>query len=263
IQLVCYSVIAGVSIFGNSLIWWKIHHRPRRRISDFFIINLSLSDILTGLLSIPLDLAERLSKGWPFWGFMCKIVYPLQTVLMAVTVLTLLGISAERYRAVITPMKRKPTRNTIISIICILWGISIVVAIPYMTVLKYDNMECYEVWSSRAHVAIYTVSIFVLLYVIPLTIITLCYVRIGLRLKQDMRSFRKIMARCSKNPHMTNVFALVVMVFAICQLPNHVIYLWHDLGRGGDWVYYSDVLPLCHILTYLNSALDPFALGML
>jgi len=60
---------------------------------------------------------------------------------------------------------------------------------------------------------------------------------------------------------MIKTFVAAVMAFAICQLPNHVIWLWHDFGTGNQWKHLNDVLPFCHILTYLNSAIDPFIFG--
>ena len=135
-QLVSFGVIMVITVVGNFLICWLELGRKPRKTSGYFIINLALSDIAVGLISIPLDIKERLSDGWPFFAFMCNVVYPLQTVLMAVSVITLLCMSVERYRAVITPFKSKPSGKLIVRVIGAIWAMSILLVTPYILVLK-------------------------------------------------------------------------------------------------------------------------------
>ena len=278
LQLVSLSVIAVIAVIGNALICWIELTRQPLKSSGYFIINLAISDLTVGLLSIPFDIVELLSGSWPFFPFMCNVVYPFQTVLMAVSVVTLLCMSVERYRAVLTPFKCKPTGRFIVRVILSVWFISILLVIPYALVLKIQYGNCAEDWPSHDHVKIYTLSVFTVLYVLPLTLITICYTKICLSMhKETVRwksmiryyglSIRKVRqiskARRRQNIRIIKVFVAAVMAFALCQLPTHVIWLWHDFGTGRQWKYLPDVLPFCHILTYLNSAIDPFIFGSL
>ena len=144
--------------------------------------------------------------------------------------------------------------------------------------LEIKEGDCVEDWPSQDYVKVYTVSVFLVLYLIPLTLITICYTKICIYLYQEARRWKTMtkyygtsvrqVRRISKARHMQNIkiikaFVAAVMAFAICQLPTHVIWLWNDLGSGGQWKYLYDVLPFCHILTYLNSAIDPFIFGSL
>lgn len=80
----------------------------------------------------------------------------------------------------------------------------------------------------------------------------------------SVRQVRRISnARRKQNIKIIQAFVAAVMAFAMCQLPTHVIWLWHDFGTGSKWNYLYDILPFCHILTYLNSAIDPFIFGSL
>lgn len=277
-QLVSFGVIITITIVGNFLICCIELKRKSNKSSGFFIINLALSDLAVGFVSIPLDIAEQLTSSWPFFGFMCKVVYPLQTVLMAVSVLTLLCMSIERYRAVLMPFKVKPSGKFIVQVIVSVWVMSILLVTPYTLVLIMKDGNCIEDWPSQHHVKIYTVSVFSLLYLLPLTLIIICYTKIGLYLDKKTKrwssmskyygqSIRQV-HRLSNVRHMQNiriikVFVAAVMAFAICQLPTHVMWIWHDFGSGSKWKYLYDVLPFCHILTYLNSAIDPFIFGSL
>ena len=263
---------------GNLFICWIELKGKTRKSSGYFIINLALSDLAVGFVSIPLDITEQLSDGWPFFSFMCKVVYPLQTVLMAVSVITLLCMSVERYRAVVTPFKSKPSGRCIVKVIASVWAMSILLVTPYTLVLKMEADNCIEDWPSQNHVKIYTVSVFLLLYLLPLSLITICYTKIGLHLQKDVKTWKSMVkyygnsvrqvrrissARHRQNIKIIKAFVAAVMAFAICQLPTHVIWLWHDFGTGSKWKYLYDVLPFCHILTYLNSAIDPFIFGSL
>lgn len=277
-QLVSFVLIITISIAGNFLICWIELKRKLRKSSGFFIINLAVSDLAVGFVSIPLDITEQLTNGWPFFAFMCKVVYPLQTVLMAVSVITLLCMSVERYRAVLTPFKVKPSGGFIVRVIVSVWVLSILLVTPYTLVLRMKDGNCVEDWPSQDHVKIYTASVFTLLYLLPLTLITICYTKIGIYLNKEAKRWRSMSkyygksirqvrllsnARHKQNIRIMKVFVAAVMAFAICQLPTHVIWLWHDFGSGSKWKYLYDVLPFCHILTYLNSAIDPFIFGSL
>ncbi|XP_078359699.1 neuropeptide FF receptor 2-like [Oculina patagonica] len=277
-QLVSFGVIIPITVLGNLFICWIELKRKSRKSSGYFIINLAVSDLAVGFVSIPLDIAEQLSNGWPFFPFMCKVVYPLQTVLMAVSVITLLCMSVERYRAVVTPFKPKPSGRFIVRVIASVWTMSILLVTPYTLVLRMKDGNCVEDWPSQNHVKIYTASVFSLLYLLPLTLITICYTKIGLYLHKEAKRWKSMAkyygnsvrqgrrisnARHRQNIKIVKAFVAAVMAFAICQLPTHVIWLWHDFGTGSKWKYLYDVLPFCHILTYLNSAIDPFIFGSL
>ena len=278
-KLVSFAVIIPITVLGNLSICWIELSRESRKSSSYFIINLALSDLAVGFVSIPLDIAEQLSNGWPFFSFMCKVVYPLQTILMAVSVITLLSMSVERYRAVATPFKSKPSRRFIVKVIVSVWAMSILLVTPYTLVLRMKDGNCIEDWPSKDHVKIYTASVFSLLYLLPLTLITICYTRIGLYLHKEAKRWKSMVkyygsnsvrqvrrisnARRKQNIKIIQAFVAAVMAFAMCQLPTHVIWLWHDFGTGSKWNYLYDILPFCHIFTYLNSAIDPFIFGSL
>lgn len=277
-QLVSFAVIVPLNVLGNVLICWIELSRKVVRSSSLFILNLAISDLAVGLVSIPLDITEILSDQWPFYGFVCKLVYPFQTVLMAVSVITLLCMAIERYRAVVTPFKCKPTSRFIIKVIVVAWAMSFLLVTPYTLILKMENGKCVEDWPSRDHVRIYTVSVFSVLYLLPLTLITIFYTRIGLYVQTEAQRW-KSMVRCygtsirqvreiaqsrhRQNTKLIAAFIAAVMVLAVCQLPTHVIWLWHDFDTKSEGEHLDVVMPFCHILTYLNSAIDPFIFGSL
>lgn len=249
-------------------------YKKKLKISDNFIINLTIADLLCCVVSIPFDIMERIVGYWPLGLFMCKIVYPLQTVLMAVAVGTLLFMAFERHRAIIAPLKPKISGKYVLLTIIILWITAILLVSPYMVVLEMDGLRCTENWPAPVFVKAFTASVFVLLYIVPLSIITAAYIRVGVRLKRGSSLFRNtfgssiacrmvLQVHARRNIHVVKIFICAVIAFAVCLLPFHIMWLWYDFGDGKYYKHYYDLLTFANILVYSNSAINPFIFGSL
>lgn len=277
LQLLFYSIIIAVGLVGNALICLSILSRKKRKTSEYFILNLAITDLSTSIISIPLDIIERLAGYWPFGSFLCKLVYPLQTILMAVSVSTLLAMSLERHQAIMHPLRpRMKGRKPIIMISAIWMGSTLLIS-PYIYVLGFDGFNCSEDWPGTDYVKAYTMSIFIVLYVCPLCGITVAYVRIGRKLYRDIKNMKEVLVdseggltgrrmlktRAHRNVRIVKIFVAAVVAFAVCMLPNHVMWLWNDYGNGYSSKYFNDLLVFTNILVYANSCINPFIFGTL
>lgn len=277
LQLLFYSIIIVVGSVGNALICLAILSRKKRKTSEYFILNLAITDLSTSIVSIPLDIIERLAGYWPFGSFLCKLVYPLQTILMAVSVATLLAMSLERHRAIMHPLKPRMKGKKPIVMIFAIWVGSALLVSPYIYVLGFDGFSCIEDWPGVGYVKAYTMSVFIVLYVCPLCGITVAYVRIGRKLYRDIKNMKVVMAdseggltgrqmlktRAHRNVRIVKIFVTAVAAFAVCMLPNHVMWLWNDYGNGHSSTYFTDLLVFTNILVYANSCINPFIFGTL
>ena len=61
----------------------------------------------------------------------------------------------------------------------------------------------------------------------------------------------------TQNIHITKMFVMVVMVFALSMFPNQVLRLLVDFGIGGDNEYFGIISVVCWLFTYSNSVLNP------
>lgn len=277
IQLLFYSVIIAVGSVGNALICLAILSRKKRKTSEYFILNLAITDLSTSIVSIPLDIIERLAGYWPYGSFLCKLVYPLQTILMSVSVATLLAMSLERHRAIMHPLKPRMKGSKPIIMICGIWVGSTLLVSPYIYVLGFEAGSCVEDWPGTGYVKAYTMSVFIALYLCPLCGITVAYVRIGRKLYRDIKTLQVVMAdseggltgrqmlktRAHRNVRIVKIFVTAVVAFAVCMLPNHVMWLWNDYGNGHSSKYFTDLLVFTNILVYANSCINPFIFGTL
>lgn len=278
VQVTCYAVITIVGTVANLILCGALLRKKQRNSSEYFILNLAITDLITCAVGTPLDMADILTQNWPFGAFMCKVVYPLQTALTAVSVATLTCMAIERYRAIITPFKPKKTGRFIKMTICAVWCLSVLLVSPYIAVLthKHEELSCTEAWQGVHHPKVFTVCVFLLLYSLPLCIISPAYMCIGFRLHSDdkkmqlfsktqgagNRQFYKLVRQRSRNNVViVKTFLFGAVAFGLCLLPYHVMWLWHDFGNGDQWAYFQNVLVFANALVYFNSLVDPFIFG--
>lgn len=275
-QLMCFPIISFAGLIGNVLICFAVFKRRRLRIIDVFILNLAATDLGTCVVSVPFDFIEILAKQWPFGTVLCKTVYPLQTILMAVSVYTLLFMSWERHRSVMPPLKPKLKAKRAFAVILMLWIACVSLVGPFIAILRVEiedgKAKCTENWPGEYHPKVFTLAVFIVLYVLPLFVITASYIKISQKLLRDIQRMRKAIggdkkgnvkkpltqARAHRNMRIVKIFVIVVIVFSLCMLPNHVMWIWHDFGSGQYYQYFDTIIVFCYILVYSNSAINPF-----
>lgn len=79
IQIVLYATILLLAIVGNTLvIFTLIQNRRMRTITNVFLLNLAISDVLLGVLCMPITLVGTLLRDFIFGEAMCKLLPYLQ-----------------------------------------------------------------------------------------------------------------------------------------------------------------------------------------
>ena len=84
-----------------------------------------------------------------------------------------------RFMAVVYPLRPQLTTRDAKKVIGVIWVFALALVSPYIAVLELsaDN-ECLETFTDKGLKAgVYTISIFLLQYVVPLSIIGLSYIR--------------------------------------------------------------------------------------
>ncbi len=80
IIIICYSIIFIISLFGNCLVCYVIlSTRQMRTVTNFYIVNLTISDIMMTLINIPFNVMRFVLDDWPFGELLCKCVPFIQT----------------------------------------------------------------------------------------------------------------------------------------------------------------------------------------
>lgn len=96
-KLVCYVVIFIVGVVGNTLVCLVVcGERKMKNVTNYFIVNLAAADLSVLLICIPFDFGEQVTAKWPYGAFLCRLIYPLQTMASIASVFTLVAISLNR-----------------------------------------------------------------------------------------------------------------------------------------------------------------------
>ena len=97
IRLACYVIIFIVGVIGNVLVCLVVcRERKMKNVTNYFIFNLAVSDLSVLLICIPFDSGEIVTGTFPYGAFMCRLIYPLQTLATTASVGTLVAISLNR-----------------------------------------------------------------------------------------------------------------------------------------------------------------------
>ena len=232
-----------------------------KTVTNYFILNLAVADLTLTLICIPFDIpVQEMGHVWPYGAFMCKILYPLQTMCLCASVFTLTAVSVTRYWAITHPFRNQLTTKQAKWIISCIWLLSIIPVSPYMYVLNLERGECQETsWKRDQHRKGYTLALFIMEYIIPLSVIAVSYILIGYELNKHSNPDHQHIktSQSDETAKVVRMLIVVTTVFAVCVLPNNVMWLWLDFGTGGDFVYFWEVVAFCNVLTFSNSAANP------
>ncbi|KAH8238382.1 hypothetical protein KR032_005248, partial [Drosophila birchii] len=129
----CYSAILLCAVVGNLLVVLTlVQNRRMRTITNVFLLNLAISDILLGVFCMPVTLVGTLLRHFIFGELLCKLIQFAQAASVAVSSWTLVAISCERYYAICHPLRSRTwqTINHANKIIAIIWLGSLICMTP-------------------------------------------------------------------------------------------------------------------------------------
>lgn len=63
--------------------------------------------------------------------------------------------------------------------------------------------------------------------------------------------------RLEHNTKIVKMLVSVVLLYAICLLPNQVVWLWYEFGSGRSWPYINELLIFGSLMVYINSSVNP------
>ena len=98
------------------------------------MINLSLSDLLLCLVTMPLTFMELVSFSWPLGNYplLCKLAGLMEGISVYCSTLTIASIAADRFRLIVFPERRENPMDWAVSILLPvgIWSGSLLLACP-------------------------------------------------------------------------------------------------------------------------------------
>lgn len=176
LRIVFYGVICIVGTVGNTLVILAYRNPRMRSVTNLFIANLGVADLTVTLINVPITVAYSALDFWPFGAFLCKAIPYILGITIFSSVGTLIAIAADRYRAIVHPLLPRIRTRHAIMIIAAIWIVALIYPTPLLIYQKLtEDGRCSEEWPSDQARKIYTVILFVALYLIPLIAISVLY----------------------------------------------------------------------------------------
>jgi leucokinin receptor len=284
--VIVYTLLSVLTVGGNALVCFIVFRfMGVITVTNLFIANLALTDLFIGLFCIPIVLvSDYLLSDWPFGTFMCKFTSFAQSVFVVCTVYTLIAMSVDRYIAIIHPLNTKLTRKQCRILIALLWTFSIMFSLPIFIDMgishtcfysesdnqtEYSQTICETIGLPPSLQAAYNAATITIIYLIPLCLLTIIYIRLGWQLYQnrapgEANSERDAKLKSSKQKVIKMCFA-VVFLFGICWFP---IQLYTNILRPYideiiDQKYVPHVYFTFHLMAMSNSCLNPVIYGVM
>ena len=267
--MVFLSIIFFFSLVGNTLLIITVYKRPElKKTVNYFIVNMAFSDFVFPLTAVPAVLAEISYSPWqwPISGttgsILCKLKNFVMTVSLTVSIESLVWIALDRFLAVVWPMKvHLITSRFRAFAIASTWIVALTVnsAHLYLSKLRkeYGKMTCSEDRNSVLFIVL-GYARFVLLYFVPLVVITILYCAIAVTLrKQDkMLQCTTVHRNDHKKRQAIKMSLCVVVLFYLFSLPFlTALIFWHTPVSKS--CLYEQLFVISSLGIFLSSTTNP------
>ncbi|CAF1125203.1 unnamed protein product, partial [Didymodactylos carnosus] len=281
--LFIYTILSILTITSNIFVCLVVFYYQRMvTVTNLFIVNLAISDLLIGIFCIPIVLiSDYLLSNWPFGTFMCKYFSFAQSVCVMCTVYTLIAMSIDRYLAVVHPMNQlKITQGQCKKLLALLWLFAISFSIPVYIEMNTRRV-CYNRGNkihlqticeangiSKSLQTAYNITSIIMIYFIPLVVLSIVYIRLGQALNKsrapgEAHSERDAKMEKSKRK-VIKMCCVVVIMFGICWLPMQIyINILRQFLEVKGYKYIPHIYFAFHIMAMSNSCINPFIYGVM
>ena len=126
-------LIIVVAVLGNSLVIYAFfsYHRLRHNVTNYFIVSLAVSDILTAFFVTTFELDKVIYFQWSHGEFLCHVWTFMYLLMVPGSVINLLAVTIDRFLVLRIPLRYTTlmTRRRATIAICVLWLYALVTAL--------------------------------------------------------------------------------------------------------------------------------------
>ncbi|XP_036964486.1 neuropeptide Y receptor type 2 [Acanthopagrus latus] len=270
VLILAYSTIILFGVTGNSLVIYVVYKfKNLRTVTNFFIVNLAVADLLVNMLCLPFTLVNTLYGEWKFGQVLCFMLPCAQGMAVHVSTITMNVIALDRHRSIVYHMETKISKDMCAVVIAITWAVSALLASPLAIFREYGTFDlspdtsmqvCTEKWpGSSMNGSIYSIAAFLVQYGLPLVIISVAYIRIWNKLKKTSGGRNDRHQRRKKT---TKMLLTMVVVFAVSWLPFYAFQLAVDIDS--TVLYMEDfklLYTVFHIMAMCSTFVNPILYG--
>ncbi|XP_064467308.1 prolactin-releasing peptide receptor-like [Ornithodoros turicata] len=266
-----YVLIFIVGVCGNMLVCFVVFHKNNMQtVTNFFIANLAMSDILLCTLAVPFTPLYHFMTTWVFGSVLCHVVPYAQGVSVYISAFTLMAIAIDRYFVVIYPFRARMRLRVSVGIVLSIWVVSGLLTLPYgifMTLIQDNTDEkrfyCEEEWPYEVNRKTFSSLTTTLQFLVPFSIISFCYVRVCCKLRDRVRAkpgakSLKQMERM-RTRRTNRMLIAMVIIFATSWLPLNLYNLVADFYiPASKWAYSNAFFFVSHAVAMSSTCYNPF-----
>ena len=271
------AILFLIGVVGNFLIVIIIAtNKSLHTMQNIFVFNLAVTDLFTLLVYLPLTVYKLIEvQWWVFGKFACIYILPIADIVPSVSILTLVAISVDRYRAITSAntYRSKTSTKSIAFVLIGIWsGCYLAVGLPVNFAMKYlaKQKMCFVYFESNQNAKLYFMARFVILYLLPSFIIFICYTRVNKTLVHSMRFLNRSVTagksrikRMKRQKRVMAMFFAIFLTFAFCFLPFNLLIILYNyfpgvVRRYTTMLFYT--MNLASTLAIANSVCNPLIL---
>lgn len=267
---VIYTVIFVLGLIGNILVCFVvIRNKAMQTVTNLFISNLALSDILLCVFAVPFTPLYSFRGSWSWGSLLCHIMPFAQGCSVYISTLTLMSIAIDRFFVIIYPFRPRMKIETCISVIIMIWTFAITVTMPYAIFMTYYDLDigrfCEETWPSEKLRRLFGSVTSILQFVLPFIVIAFCYTCVSFKLndrakaKAASKNSRKEEIDKSRKRRTNQMLIAMVAIFGLSWLPLNVINLCNDYYMYAiHYKYYFLIFFTVHVIAMASTCYNPF-----
>ncbi|KAM6894346.1 neuropeptide Y receptor Y2, like [Lycodopsis pacificus] len=280
VLILAYSTIIVLGVLGNSLVIYVIYRfKTLRTVTNFFIANLAVADLLVNTLCLPFTLVYTLQGEWKFGSTLCFLLPYAQGLAVHVSTVTLNVIALDRHRCIVYHLETRMRKDVCFGVIALTWVLSAVLASPLAIFREYGSFTlqpghtiqvCTEKWPGKnTDGTVYSISMLILQYFLPLSIISFAYAHIWSKLRGHVSpaesgagSSTATAERHRRRRKTTKMLVTMVVVFAVSWLPFHAFQLATDIDSTVlDMRDFRLLYTVFHVVAMCSTFANPLLYG--
>uniref|UniRef100_A0AAQ4S4P4 Melatonin receptor 1A a n=1 Tax=Gasterosteus aculeatus aculeatus TaxID=481459 RepID=A0AAQ4S4P4_GASAC len=256
---------------------WRCHSlRPRdltpsltEQKGNIFVVSLAVADLLVAIYPYPLVLTSIFHDGWDLGYVHCQISGFLMGVSVIGSIFNITGIAINRYCYICHSLKYDKLYSDANSVcyVVVIWALTVVAIVPNLFVgsIQYDP-RVYSCTFEQSASSAYTIAVVFFHFILPIMIVTYCYLRIWILVIQVRRRVKPD-NRPKLTPHDVRNFVtmfVVFVLFAVCWAPLNLIGLAVAIKPKEviplipEWLFVAS-----YFMAYFNSCLNAIVYGVL
>lgn len=280
-KVAIYIVLLVTSIIGNFIVIRVFTTGQRMRTEvNFLIINVAVADILVAVVNMPtliryfIRSANGLAPAWfggPWGQFWCKFDIFVAGMSQMCCIFSMTAIAFNRYIAIMFPLNSSRNCNKTKVVILLIWICACAISSPtlYSTRVQLikEEYHCVEDWTpaldNKQTPKYYTLALFIVMYVIPLSLITYLYScvihKVWIRhVPGNFTQANQRLEDVSKR-RVLKMLITVVIAFALCWLPFHIYLMMVNFYYGIESCSISPFMMFVGLLLgHSNAAVNPW-----